>query len=141
MTPVPWNQPHQLSMTAEIAATDALRLRLRGEHGWGRSWGFRQTYYDYLGVQPNADARLGASLQTPADHTLAPHTRFDLGGRYVVRWKGVALEAHLDVINVLDRRNPFDWGVRPDGGRTGGVTRSTRRLPGRRVVGGLSVRY
>jgi len=141
MTPVPWNQPHRLSMTATVAATDALRLRLRGEHGWGRSWGFRQTYYDYLGVQPNADVRLGASLQDPAGHVLAPHTRFDLGGRYVVQWKRVALEAHLDVVNVLDRRNPFDWGVRSDGGRTGSVTRSTRRLPGRRVVGGLSVRY
>ena len=140
-TPVPWNQPHQLSMTAEAAVTDALRLRLRGEHGWGRSWGFRRTYYDYLGVQPDVDARLAPSLQTPGAHTLAPHTRLDLGARYAVRWGGATLEAHLDVLNVLDRRNPFDWGMRPDEGADGGRSRTTRRLPGRRVVGGLSVRY
>jgi hypothetical protein len=138
MIPVPWNQPHQLSLTTEIAVTDALRLRLRGEHGWGRSWGFRQIYYDYLGVWPDTDTLLGQSLRDPAAQTLAPHTRVDLGVRYTLQWNGVTVGARVDVMNVLDRRNPFDWGVRPT---DEGLTQTTRRLPGRRIVGGLSVRY
>ncbi len=140
-TPVPWNQPHWLSLTAEVGVTDALALRLRGERGWGRSWGFRRTYYDYLAVQPGPDALLGRSLETPGGHTLAPHSRVDLGVRYTLRWGGVTLDARLDVDNVFDRQNPFDWGVRPGADRDGDRSRTTRRLPGRRIVGGLSVRY
>jgi outer membrane receptor protein involved in Fe transport len=117
--------------------TDAVRLRLRGEHGWGRSWGYRQTYYNYFGGQPDAMADL--ELDTPGAHTLPHHTRIDLGARYTVQWKNVTLEAQLDIINVLDRQNPFDWGARPADGDS--ITRTTRRLPGRRLSGALTLRY
>ncbi len=136
--PVPWNQPHRVSLSAELTATDALHLRLRGEYGWGRSWGFRQTYYDYLGVRPESDDLLGYSLQVPSAHTLAPQTRVDVGLRYGLQWNDLSVEAHLDAINVLDHRNPFDWGVRA---AEDGMTRTTRHLPGRRIVGGLTLRY
>jgi hypothetical protein len=139
MVPTPWTQPHRVSLSAEVGLTDALRLRLHGEHGWGRSWGFRQSYYDHLGVRSGSTPDLGLSLQNPGAHTLAPHTRFDLGAGYTLQWSGLALEARLDVINALDRRNPFDWGVRPTA--NGGTTRTTRRLPGRRLAGSVSVRY
>jgi len=121
-----------------MEATEALRLMVRGERGWGRSWGFRQTYYDYLGGQPDIEAVLGRSLNAPSTHVLAPRTRLDLGLRYTLQWSDLVLEARLDVINVFDRANPFDWGVRPT---DDGMTRTTRRLPGRRAVGGLTVRY
>jgi hypothetical protein len=136
--PVPWNQPHRISLSTEVAVTDALQLHVRGERGWGRSWGFRQTYYDYLGVQSGANALLDRSLQTPSAHTLAPQTRVDVGGRYEFQWSDLTLEMHLDVMNVFDHKNPFDWGVRST---EEGMTRTTRHLPGRRVVGGLTLRY
>ncbi|PQJ34942.1 hypothetical protein BSZ35_10340 [Salinibacter sp. 10B] len=136
--PVPWNQPHRLSLSTEMEATEALRLMVRGERGWGRSWGFRQTYYDYLGGQSDIEAVLGRSLNAPSTHVLAPRMRLDLGLRYTLQWSDLVLEARLDVINVFDRANPFDWGVRPT---DDGMTRTTRRLPGRRAVGGLTVRY
>jgi hypothetical protein len=138
VVPVPWNQPHRLSLSAEGTFTDALRLRLRAEHSWGRSWGFRQIYYDYLGTESAPESSLGGSLQNPGSHTLTPHTRVDLGVRYTVQWSGFALETQLDLVNVLDHRDAFDWGLRPT---DDGMTRTTRRLPGRRLVGALTIRY
>lgn len=139
MVPPPWNQPHQLSLSTNIPVTDALGFRVRAEHGWGRSWAFRQTYYDYLGVSPDREEILGRSLQRPSAHTLPAHTRVDLGARYGIQWNGLTLEAQLDVHNVLGRQNAFDWGVRSTD--DGGMTRTTRRLPGRRLVGSLTIRY
>ena len=135
--PTPWTQPHQFSLSVTASMTDALRLRMRGEHGWGRSWGYRQTYYNYFGDQPNTMANLG--LDTPGAHTLPRHTRVDLGASYTVQWENVTLEAQLDVINVFDRQNPFDWSARP--ADDGTIARTTRRLPGRRLAGALTLRY
>lgn len=137
--PVPWNQPHRLSLSTEGAVTDALRLRLRAEHNWGRSWGFRRIYYDYLGT-PSAPKsyHLESSLQKPGNHTLAPRTQIDLGVRYAVQWSGFTLETQLDLVNVLGHQDPFDWSLRPT---DDDMTRATRRLPGRRLVGALTIRY
>jgi hypothetical protein len=95
-------------------------------------------YYDYLGAPPGEQFVRSRSLEAPGTHTLAAHTQLDLGAQYAVAWNGLTVEARLDVINVLDHRNPFDWGVRPT---DDGPTRTTRTLPGRRVDVGLSVRY
>jgi len=137
LVPVPWNQPHRLSLSAKVAATDALQLRLRSEHGWGRSWAFRQIYYD-LGVQPTSASTLEPSLQRPGSDTLPPYTRIDLGASYTLRWKDVTLKTNVDLINALGRQNLFDHGSRLV---NGGPSRSARRLPGRRLEGALTIRY
>lgn len=136
--PVPWNQPHRLSLSAEGTVTKALRLRLRAERSWGRSWGFRRIYYDYLGGPSASGSSVAGALQNPGSHILAPRTRVDLGIRYAVQWGGVTVESQLDLVNVLGRQHPFDWGLRP---ADDGMTRTTRRLPGRRLVGTLTIRY
>lgn len=138
VVPVPWIQPHKLSLSTEGTIIGRLRLRLRAERSWGQSWGFRQIYYDYLGTQPGSESVLGTSLQNPGAHTLAPHTRVDLGARHVIQWNGLTLETQIDLLNVLGRRNSFDWGLRPV---NDGRSRTTRQLPGRRLTGSLTIRY
>ena len=139
LVPVPWTEPHQLSLFIGVEATDALRLRARSDFGWGRSWGYRQTYYDYLGDGSPSLLPDDVSLDAPGKHTLGSRTRVDLGASYTVVWNGVTVKSTLDVMSVLDRRNPFDWGVQE---RTDGtMTRTTRRLPGRHLVGSLTIRY
>jgi hypothetical protein len=135
--PAPWTQPHRLSLSMEGTVTDALHLHLRTEHGWGRSWGYRQTYYDYLGVQ--SGPTLGRSFRQPGSDTLRPYTRADVGTSYRVQWRDVVLKTRLTLVNALDRRNAFDWGIRP--ASDGSTTRTTRHLPGRRLVGSLTLRY
>jgi len=135
--PVPWTQPHRLSLSMEGTVTDVLRLHLRTEHGWGRSWGYRQTYYDYLGVQ--AGPTRGRSFRQPGSDTLRPYTRADVGASYRMQWQDIALTTRLTLVNVFNRHNAFDWGVRP--ASDGGTTRTTRRLPGRRLVGSVTIRY
>ena len=137
MMPTPWTQPHQLSLSVELAPTDALQLHMRAERRWGRSWGFRRAYYDYLGGQ-SALSTLPWTLQEPGTHTLAPHNRVDVGVGYTLRWRGTHLNARLDLLRALDHRNPFDWGLRPS---NDGPRRTTRRLPGRRLTGSITLRY
>lgn len=134
----PWNQPHRLAVSQEVMVTDALRLHVRGQHDWGRRWAYRQTYYDYLGLFPSADDLEGVSFGSPDSDPLPPRTRFDVGVEYNVQWKGAGLEARLHLLNVLDRQNPFDRGLAPT---DNGLVRTTRRLPGRRVVGSIRARY
>lgn len=136
--PVPWNQPQHLSLSVEGTVANAFRVHLQAERRWGQTWGFRQIYYDYVGLRSTSNGPSDVSLQNPGAHALAPHTRVDLGAQYSVHWNGLTLKSQLTLVNVFDRQNPFDWGLRST---DSGTARTTRHLPGRRLVGSLTIRY
>ena len=79
-----------------------------------RAWGFRQAYYDYL--EPNPDTRLFApfDLSDPEAHRLPFYSQWDLGVAYSRAIAGLGVQARLNLINVLDRRNVRDWSLQYD---------------------------
>lgn len=161
LEPTPWNEPHRLSLDLDVPVTSGLTLHGQGTGVWGRQWGFRQAYYDYLGVLPCPSEctlaqnileelrRSGESigvgrlapyhLGSPSEHVLPPVYRFDAGVSFEHSWNGVDLRAQLRIINLLDRRNVSNWTLTPSGDET--YTRSGRFLPGRRGILSLSIGY
>ena len=135
--PAPWADPHRLTLEGRLPLGNVFALDLRGTGIWGRSWGYRRSYYAYL--QPDeADASL-PDLSQPADHVLPPLYRMDAALVATHSWGNVEVTGRVGLINVLGRANVADWGLRPSGANT--VTRRPRTLPGRRSVVSLQLQY
>lgn len=115
---VPWNEPWQLEGTADLALTPRFVVLARWQSIWGRRWGFRQAYYDYLTASGTATSSLTPELQTfvarhvqaydlrnPVNNALPAYHRLDLGAAYTVSVGGAQIQYRLDALNLLDRPN------------------------------------
>ncbi len=131
LLPAPWAEPYRLEMSADLMAIPNLVLVARFRHVAGRTWGFRQAYYDFLGsylggvesmleelraagVSPDALERIQRQvrhyeLTDPGSHRLPPLQQLDLSGAYSLRVGSGSLQLRVDVVNVLARRNVADW--------------------------------
>jgi hypothetical protein len=133
--PAPWAEPVRLAAQARLRLADGLQGRAQWEGVWGRAWALRRIYYDYVGP---AGALERPSIEAPGTDRLAPYHRLDLGLQGERSWRGVTVGLQLTLANALGRANSFDASLRaPDDPRP----RLLRTLPGRRLVGVLTLRY
>ena len=139
MTPVPWSEPHRLSLTTEVPLGAGLAVETQGEGVWGRTWGYRRAYYAYLTPQDLGEAWERLQLDRPGTHRLSPRYRLDLGLSVQHSWAGVDVKGRLGVANVLGRQNVADWALEPQ--EEGSVSRWARSLPGRRATISVRIRY
>lgn len=112
--PVPWDAPHRLYLAVDVAPLRHLTTTVRWQGIYGRSWGFRQAYYDYLEPTPQADQFPPFNLSDPAAHQLPAFSQLDLGLAYTRTLAGVGLQTRLAFINLLGRHNVTDWSLRYD---------------------------
>lgn len=107
--PDPGDAPHRGLIRVEAAPRPDLLLRARGTGVWGRSWAFRRAYYDLLTVhEPRPELGVGR----PGDQTLPPLLELDLGASWSLRRGETGVELSADLLNVLNRRNVLDYGLR-----------------------------
>ncbi len=130
--PVPTNLPHLVFGGFDSDVGGGFGLRLDGRGAWGRPWGLRRAYYDFLTVQGNAD---GPPLGAPGEDILPALIDLDAG----VRWTGSVgasrIEAQLLIQNVLDRANVLDRSLqRGEGEDAAQWTAFDRVLPGRTPI-------
>ena len=138
--PTPWTEPHHLSLETRVPLGDVLSADLRGTGIWGRSWGYRRSYYAYL--RPEAldnDTNHRPEVDRPGDHVLPPLYRLDASLVAEHSWGDVSVTGRIGLLNVLGRANVADWGLRPGGDES--VERWARTLPGRRSIVSLEIRY
>ncbi len=136
----PWNEPHRLSVANDWYLTSALLVRVRWQGVWGRAWGFRRAYYDWLNAHAGARAFPPFDLSQPdaADHRLPAHRQLDLGVSYARLIGGAHIQVSADVINVLNRANVVDWSL----GQAGETyERVARAMPGITPVVTIKVSY
>lgn len=132
--PTPWNEPHRVELALDARLAAGLTLTGRWRSIWGRAWGFRQSYYDFLGAYQNrliAASRaeepldqtdfavfsiddilahiLAYQLHHPQDHRLPPIHQLDVSAAYTHRVGGVRIQTRIDLLNVFDRDNVADW--------------------------------
>ncbi len=122
--PAPWNEPHRLELALEGRPVAGLTLVGRWRGIWGRSWGYRQPYYDFLGAFPDLNLRavlpedlvlsIGDQIRHfrlahPHEHRLPPVYQLDLSAAYALRLGRLMLQTRLDLLNVLNRDNVADW--------------------------------
>lgn len=109
--PTPWNEPHRFSFSTEWQATKSFSIRMRTVGIWGRSWGFRQAYYDYFAAHTLLNAFEPYDLTNPSAHRLPPLRQLDLGAAYRHDADGLTLLLQADFVNVLNRVNVVDWSL------------------------------
>jgi len=136
--PAPWEQPVRLATNLDVKLAGGVHALGSWRGTWGRSWALRRAYYDYAALTGGGAALDGFNLARPGDQVLAPFSQFDVGLKMERRIRGVTVEARLNLVNVFDRANPFDWSVDTSGIR---AERVARTLPGRRLFMLLGVRY
>ncbi|MFK7843685.1 MAG: carboxypeptidase regulatory-like domain-containing protein [Rhodothermales bacterium] len=108
-TTVPWNEPHRLNFTLQAEVTPGLILSTRFTGVWGRSWGFRQAYYDYFGHRNATRQQPPYDFGNPEDHILPAIYQVDTGIAYSTSIKNSTIQLRFDLINALDRKNIADW--------------------------------
>ena len=108
-TTVPWNEPHRLNVTFQVEPMKNLIFSSRFTGVWGRSWGFRQAYYDYFGHRSTTRLQPPFDFGKPEEHVLPAIYQVDLGLAYNAPLKNTRLQFRLDLINALDRKNVADW--------------------------------
>lgn len=124
--PVPWDAPHRLYAALDVLPLPHWTATLRWQGVFGRSWGFRQAYYDYLAPDPDTQQFSSFDLSDPAAHTLPALSRWDAGLAYGREIAGVAVQGRVMLVNLLGRRNITDWSLRYDE-EAGSYVREARR--------------
>ena len=118
----PWNEPHRLELATDWIFFKHVSVLARWYGVWGRTWGFRQAYYDFLGALESVDpyipqqvnARIKRQvdfhgLKLPDNHTLPPIHQLDLSFAYALSLGKAALQARVDILNVLNRTNISEY--------------------------------
>lgn len=127
----PWNQPHRLGVSAEWQAFSHFMIMLQWQSIWGRSWGFRKAYYDYLNLTNSRN--LGKySFDHPSGDRLSPLHQLDAGISYHLQLHKTELRFRLHVFNLLDHPNVINWWLAPSKNKNGNTsyTLNKRTLPG-----------
>lgn len=109
LQPTPWLEPHRVLLATELHPNKHLVLAARLRGVWGRSWALRQAYYDLFGAAPMT-SQLPVSM--PGSMARPPLFDADLGATWQHEIRGARVEIGLSVLNVLNRRNVLDYGLR-----------------------------
>ncbi len=127
--PTPWDEPHRVLVGADVDAFGGIVVRGRARAVWGRTWGFRQPYYDVLAVH---DSPFSEEVGLPEDARLPALYELDLGLSYARQVAATRFEITADFLNVLDRGNVIDYGLRVSGepGPTSSLESEPRRMLG-----------
>ncbi len=128
--PPPWSEPHRLQLRSLWHLMPELTAVAKWQSVWGRTWGFRQSYYNYLLFESNAWYG-GYTFDTPENDKMSPVHQFDFSLIYKPELSFMDLKVRANLTNVLDRRNTIDWSLRPDqSGVDGEYDIKKRTMPG-----------
>ncbi len=140
--PVPWSQPHTLSASLQWNIKPELLFMLQWRGIWGRSWGFRQAYYDYLSTRTGRP--FGQyDFDEPASDRLPLYAQLNAGISYKITWNDSNLLFRLDLFNVLNHKNVLNWWLLPTKNENGNISynKRTRSMPGFSTSLGIKFTY
>ncbi len=118
----PWNEPHRFELALDLVPLESITFLARWRSIWGRSWAFRQGYYDFIGAFDTIADDLPSQLilkaqrqidrfelSRPDNHKLPPIYQLDVSAAYTHELTGSDLQVRADVLNLLDRKNVAEW--------------------------------
>jgi len=108
-TTLPWVAPHRITAELALKPAHGFVVTTRGRGEWGRSWAFRQAYYDYFGQGGAPRLNPPFDLSKPDAHILKPFLQLDLGAAYAPSLGRHRVQVRAELLNVLNRRNEVDW--------------------------------
>ena len=136
----PWNEPHRVQFRTLWHMLPNLSTVVKWQSILGRSWGFRQAYYDFL-LQNQVNTG-DFSLDTPENDRLSAFHQLDISFIYQPSVENVDLKIRMDLINILNRKNTMDWSLIPVDSSNGNSNQfeiQKRNLPG--INPSLSIQF
>ncbi|MBX2818860.1 MAG: TonB-dependent receptor [Rhodothermaceae bacterium] len=106
---VPWNIPHRITTSFDVALSDDFTFVGRVENQIGRAWAYRDAYYNFLEPSDVFGAFGAYELSDPESHRLPLITKLDLGFSYTRRINNSRLQVRLDLANLLSNSNIEEW--------------------------------
>ncbi len=133
---VPWSEPHRVEVALDVTPISNLTFLSRCRAAFGRTWGYRQAYYDFLSAHLDASDDFDALLQSlretsgtqdtgraetiirqirhyeltqPDQHRLPDLLQLDLSAGYRIPLGTSSLHLRADVLNVLNATNVAEW--------------------------------
>lgn len=111
---VPWNAPHRFNAQLEYQLSPEWIVSVRGSHVYGRAWGFRQAYYDFLATQPQLQEIGAVDLTHPDKDRLPAYIQWDAGIAFTTTIRRATIQARLYALNLTNRENIGDRSLEVD---------------------------
>jgi hypothetical protein len=109
MKPVPWSEPQRLELSLDWTPHPRFIATARWRGGWGRIWGYRRAYYDYLATDIAQGLTFdGIDFRHPDEHELPAFHQLDLGVAYTQPIGPTAIQMRVDLLNATDELNVAD---------------------------------
>jgi hypothetical protein len=127
----PWNEPHRTQLRTIWRLTSNFSALAKWQGIWGRTWAFRQSYYNFLRTT-DSESPAGTLFNNPDKDTLSTFQQVDLSFIYQPRLRTTDMELRLELINLLNRRNSIEKYLMPvlDNGQVVEYEVMNRQLPG-----------
>ena len=110
--PAPWNEPHRLQLRSIWHLHSTFSLVTKWQGIWGRSWAYRDAYYNLLSFSQPID-HPDMNVNTPENDLLPAFYQFDMSVVYRPVLGPADLEIRLDLINLRNRKNAIDQYLNP----------------------------
>jgi hypothetical protein len=110
--PLHSSQPHKLRISAHWRVIPNMMLLLQWQSIWGRSWGFRKAYYDYVSIRKNYPQG-NYSFKDPGYDKLPRYSQLNGGISYRVSVGQSSLQFRFDAFNLLNHKNVLNWWLMP----------------------------
>ncbi len=137
--PAPWSEPHAVSLQGRLPMAAGLALETDARSVFGRSWGLRRAYFDFLTLH-GTDG--GPDIGLPGDSELPALHRVDLGLSWLGRPWGHPAEVRAELRNALGTDQVLDYSLRrATQAEVGSYRQVPRLLPGRRMALTLRVGF
>lgn len=122
--PAPWNEPHRFQARMLWHLHPNISAIVKWQIITGRTWGFRQAYYDFLLFRDNS-----YSFLNPDKDSLSSFHQLNTSLVFKPSLGFSDLELRLNLINILNRHNVIDWSLQPTGNE-GQYDIRNRTMPG-----------
>jgi len=106
--PTPWSEPHRLDIGARIPVVGDWSIEVESGTVWGRTWGLRRAYYDFLTLH-GTDG--GPVIDVPEHDALPTLHRLDLSASWLGRIGGGPLAEFRAELRSVGRSQVLDYSL------------------------------
>ncbi|PWN05312.1 TonB-dependent receptor [Rhodohalobacter mucosus] len=103
----PWNEPHRAQLSALWRITSNLSLVTGWQGIWGRKWGYRRAYYNFL-LFDESTAELSSRFSNPDRDKLPAFLQTDITFVWQPSLRIADLELRAGLVNLMNRKNVLE---------------------------------
>ncbi|MEX2436206.1 MAG: hypothetical protein WD735_05925, partial [Balneolaceae bacterium] len=138
----PWNEPHRTQLRAIWRVVPDLSIVTAWQGIWGRTWAYRQSYYNFLQFRDEGIAG-DVSLNSPENDQLKPFHQVDFSIIYQPELSKAELDIRLELINVLNRKNILEKSLYPVTNEENNTSyeQRSKRMPGFYPTASIRIKF